>query len=173
MRAVGTVLKATVFALSIVVLWIAVAIVLWWAYDFSAFIKGGAYTRQSAEIWVGEFAAIVSILIGIVWGTTLIRDRSSDVSILMAAWKALWRTALVLFLYAAVIMARRYSWLQGRGEDDWSMFFGRVNAVFFSEVGPLSYFIEVFPAASLISAVLYSAQVACIRKLGESSRLSR
>ena len=152
------------FVTSVVALWIAVALVLWWAYDFDAFIRGGAYTRQSAVTWVSEFAAILSVVVGLVWTFQLFRLKSRDLPILRIGWRALWSTSVALFVYAAIILARRFTWLQGRGQDAWAMFFGHVNSEFFSEVGALPFFLEVLPAASIISALLFIAQTACERR---------
>ena len=157
------------FVISVVGLWIAIALVLWWAYDLDAFIRDGAYTRQSAVIWVSEFAAILSVIVGLVWAFSIVRNETRDLPILRIAWKIFWHTCLGLLVYAAIILARRETWSQGRGEDDWAMFFGEANARFFSEVGPLSYFLEILPSASLISALLFVAQTACERRFARFS----
>lgn len=165
MRKLGRAIEIGMFVVSVVALWIATALLLWWAYDFEAFIRGGAYTRQSAVTWVSEFAAILSAVVGLVWAFSIVRRESRDLAVLNLAWKVFWRTCLGLFVYAAIILARRnFTWFQGRGQDDWAMFFGRVNAQFFSEAGPLSFFLEVLPATSLISTLLFVGQDECIRR---------
>ena len=165
MRNLAPAMRVGIFTVSILALWIAVALVMWWAYDFDAFIRGGAYTRQSAIAWVSEFAASLCVVIGLVWAVSIVPKESRDLPIWKIAWKVFWRTGLALFVYAAIILARRsFTWLQGRGQDDWAMFFGRVNAEFFSETGPLSFFLEVLPAASLISVLLFVAQIMCVRR---------
>ena len=165
MRTLAPAMRIGMFIVSVLALWIAVALALWWAYDFDAFIRGGAYTRQSAIAWVSEFAAILSVVVGLVWAVSIVRKGSRDLPIWKIAWKVLWRTGFALFVYAAIILARRnFTWFQGSGQDDWAMFFGRVNAEFFSETGPLSFFLEVLPVASLISALLFVAQTMGVRR---------
>jgi len=164
MRNLVPAMRIGMLTVSVLPLWLAVALVLWWAYDFGAFIRGGAYTRQSAIAGVSEFAVILSVVVGVVWAVSIIRKESCDLPIWRIAWEVFWRTGLALFLYADIILARRYTWSQSRGENDWAMFFGRVNAEFFAEARPLSFFLEVLPAASLISALLFLVQTMCVRR---------
>jgi hypothetical protein len=157
-------IRIGMFVISVVALWIAIALVLWRAYSFDALIRDGAYSRQSAVTWVSEFAAILSIVVGLVWAFSIVRNETLDLSILRIVWRIFWHTCLGTLVYAAIILARRETWSQGRGEDDWAMFFGEANARFFSEAGPLAFFLEVLPAASVVSALLFAGQSACERR---------
>jgi hypothetical protein len=165
MKNVERAIRMAIFVLSIIALWCFVAVVLWWAYDIRAFIDGGAYSQEAALTWVREFAAIISVIVGLVWAISIAREEVLGLPARALGWTVLWRTAAALVTYAAIIIARRYTWNEGRGQSDWAMFFGRVNARAFSETGPLSFLLEVLPAASVISVLLLVLQAALSRRL--------
>ena len=143
------------FSVSLVLLWAIGAAVLWWAYSMSAFIKGGAYDKVSATRWVAEFSCILSAIVAAVW--LINRSRTLPLQLNRVIWRVLWQTAILLFLYAAVIVIRRQTW--SGDVNDWAMFFGNLNAQFFSEDGPFSFVLLVLPVISLTSAGLFSLQV--------------
>jgi hypothetical protein len=155
MKNVERAIRMAIFVLSIIALWCFVAVVLWWAYDIRAFIDGGAYSQEAALTWVREFAAIISVIVGLVWAISIAREEVLGLPARALGWTVLWRTAAALVTYAAIIIARRYTWNEGRGQSDWA----------FSETGPLSFLLEVLPAASVISVLLLVLQAALSRRL--------
>jgi hypothetical protein len=138
----------------LLLLWFVSAIVLWWAYEMGALAAGGAYERHSAESWVAGFSWILTGLTALVW----LKNRKAASDRTWPAASVCWQTALVLFLYALLIVVRRQSWSPGRGVDDWAMFFGSLNARFFSETGPLSFLMFVLPCIAVLSAILFHLQ---------------
>lgn len=128
------------------------AAVLWWAYDMSAFIRGGAVEYNSAVQLCREMGLIVTLLAMLAWLIDAQWGKNP------AWWRRVWqitcKTALVLFVYMAVVMARRELWHQSQGVNDWSMFFGHLNAQFFAEVGWISFLFVVLPLMSLASGFL-------------------
>lgn len=157
--------RVALFVISIACLWVGVAVVLWWAYDLGAFADGGAYTHHAARVWASELAGIISLIVALVWLFSMNRPQWRGISVLRLAWNVFCLTGAGLLIYAVIILARRYTWVQERGLNDWAMFYGRLNARFFSEAGPLSYVLLVLPAASLLSALLFVAQNACLQRL--------
>jgi hypothetical protein len=155
--------SAAVFVFSLLLLWAACAAVLWWTYDIGAFIRGGAYKKDFAISWVTQFSCIVSSLTAAVW--LRCRFKHSSDSVQRVAWTVCWQTGTVLLLYSLVIIARRETWSSVNGLSDWAMFFGSVNARFFSEAGPWSFVFVALPCMSTISAALFSLQSLVVRKL--------
>jgi hypothetical protein len=153
---VRAVLTVATIVLLLLLLWFGSAIVLWWAYDMGAFVAGGAYDRLSARSWVAGFSWILTGLTALVWLKN--RKMAASDRTWRAAWAVCWQTVLVLFLYALLIEVRRPSWSPGRGVDDWAMFFGSLNARFFSETGPLSFLMFVLPCIAVLSAMLFPLQ---------------
>lgn len=154
--------RVAVFVFSLLLLWAACAAVLWWAYDMGVFIRGGAYKKDSAISWVAQFSCIASGLAAGVWLRCRVRHSNDPVQ--RIAWTVCWQTGTVLLLYALIIIARRQTWSAVSGLSDWAMFFGSVNARFFSEAGPLSFVLLALPCISTISAALFSLQSLVIRK---------
>ena len=152
----ASVVDVLAFICALVFLFVSCAVVLWWAYDVSAFIAGGAYERRYELSFVAQFSAILSALIAIVWLRR--RTRLAGVRPLQVAWTVCWQTAVVLLFYTIVILLRRYSWTPGQSVDDWTTFFGSVNARFFSEAGALSFVLAALPCISGLSAALFLLQ---------------
>jgi hypothetical protein len=152
----------TQFILSLTVLWLACAFVLWWAYDMSASVAEGAYDRRSALSSVAQFSCILTGLVGIVWMRW--RRKATEVRTWKSAWTVCWQTAVILFLYALAVEVRRQTWSPTRGEGDWAMFYGGLNARFFCEAGPFSFALIVLPSIAGISAALFFLQSGFIRK---------
>lgn len=143
------------FALGTILLWICSAFVLWWAYDFGQLCDVGAFERTSAIRWVEEFGALISLMLVGVW---VIQWKRLTRPKIRTAWTICWQSAVLLSVYAALIIIRRESWSQSRGANDWAMFFGSLNSRFFSEVGPLIFVPTVVPILSVLSALLFSLQ---------------
>jgi hypothetical protein len=141
------------FVVALSLLWFACAGVLWWAYSMSAFVAGGAYERSFALSAVTKFGFVLSVLILGIWLRR--RRRIAVVRPWRIAWTVWWQTAIVLFLYTLIVVIRRYTWTPQRGVNDWAMFFGGLNATFFSEVGPLSFVLNALPCIATISAGLF------------------
>ena len=148
--------RVIIFLISLCLNWCLSGVVLWLAYDISPFIKGGAYSQNQALLMVAEMGLRITILTAIIWILTA-RQKLSR-SGWRAGWNVAWRTALVLAVYAVVVLARRQLWKPDQGINDWAMFLGYVNARFFSEVGGISFLIEVVPTLACISGALYSLQ---------------
>ena len=144
------------FVAALLLLWFACAGVLWWAHSMSAFVAGGAYDRSYALSAVTKFGLVLSVLILGIWLRR--RTRMAGVRLWRVAWTVWWQTAIVLFLYAFIVVIRRNSWTSQRGVNDWAMFFGGLNATFFSEVGPLSFVLRALPCIATISAGLFFLQ---------------
>jgi hypothetical protein len=149
-------LSIAVFCLTLPLLWLTSAAVLWWAYDMSASIRGGAYDQNAAKLWVIEFGCVLCGVAAVVW--IWARRKIPELSKGRMAWRVCWQTAGLLFLYAVVIMVRRQTWTPDMGESDWAMFFGNLNARFFSEAGVLSFVFCVLPLVSVASAALFLLQ---------------
>lgn len=144
------------FIIAFVFLCLGIFGVLWWTYSMGAQIAGGFRTLATAEIRTLELSSTLSCLIAPVW--VFERMRRAQKSLWMLSWTACWQTAVVLLLYAGAIVVRRQSWQPSKGFDDWVMFFGRFNAEFFAEAGPLSFVLMVIPLVSVISAILVYMQ---------------
>ena len=104
-------------------------------------------------MFVAQMALVITILTTIIW--ILAARQKVGRPGWRSAWHVAWQMALVLALYALVVLTRRQLWNPSQGISDWAMFFGYVNARFFSEAGGLSFLIEVVPIMGCISGVLY------------------
>jgi len=149
----AVVVDVTAFIGAMLLLWFGCAVVLWWAYDMSAFVAGGAYSSSYALSCAVKFGFILSALIAAVWLRR--RKRIDGVRPWRVAWTVWWQTAVVLFVYALIIVTRRELWTPQQGLNDWAMFFGGPNARFFSEVGPLSFVLTALPCIASISSTLF------------------
>jgi hypothetical protein len=76
------------------------------------------------------------------------------------AWSAAWRTSLLLFIYGAAVLAwMQFSRHTGPMKDSAFLpILGHVNSHFFSEVGWLTYVLNVIPIMGCISGLLYCLQ---------------
>jgi hypothetical protein len=147
------VLRTTLFIIALTLLWFCCAMVLWWAYNMRAVVAGGAFNQHYALSAVVEFGGVLTALITCVWlarRKLLTSDRS-----LRTAWTIWWQTAIILLLYASVVVVRRQTWTPQRGRTDWAMFFGSLNARFFSEVGSVSFVVIALPLIASTSACLF------------------
>jgi hypothetical protein len=144
--------RALTVAFLLLILGAATIPILWHAYDIRPFIDGGAYTREYALNRVMWFSSFITILMIPVW-IWLTRTSTSQ-SGAKIFWKGAAYTLIVLVLYAFIVMQRRNSWRSSDGVNDWAMFYGDTNGFFFSEVGVLSFALEVMPAVSIISGML-------------------
>jgi hypothetical protein len=145
--------EVVAFVFAFLLLWFGCASVLWWSYSMSADVAGGAYGRSYALSAVTKFGFVLSVLIIAVWLRR--RKRIAEVRPWRIAWTVWWQTATVLFLYTLIVVTRRQTWTAQRGVNDWAMFFGSLNARFFSELGPLSFVLSALPCIASISAGLF------------------
>jgi hypothetical protein len=145
--------RVVIFLILLCLNWGLAGAVLWLAYDIGPFIKGGAYNQHQALMFVAQMALVITVLTTIIW--ILAGRQKEGRSGWRSAWRVAWQTALVLALYALVVLTRRQLWNSSQGINDWAMFFGYVNARFFSEAGGLSFLVEVVPIMGCISGVLY------------------
>lgn len=150
-------LSVVVFGLGFLLLWFAGGLVLWWRYEMNALIAGSAYDKSSALAWVWEFSLILSGLAAVVW----LRGRKTlrSCRLLNAAWAICWQTAIILLLYASLVVVTRETWSPKRGISDWAMFLGPLNGRFFSETGPITFILEVVPCLAILSAVFFCIQL--------------
>jgi hypothetical protein len=153
-------LEVAGFVAAVCAVWLCCSGVLWCAYDFGAFIDGGAFQRDAAVHWVMHFGGVMTTLVAVVWVLCLIWPRTSK---LKTAWFVCWETAAVLTFYAVVVVLRRETWTLQRGVNDWAMFFGSLNARFFSEAGILTFGLEVVPVIAITSALMFWAQLQLVR----------
>jgi hypothetical protein len=148
--------RVIAFLIFLSVYWVVSGAVLWWAYDVSPFIKGGAYRQSQTLTLVAQMSCVITSLTAVIWILAMRRKVSRS------GWRSgshvVWQTALVLAIYALVVLMRRQLWKPSQGINDWAMFFGYVNARFFSEVGGISFLIEVVPTTACISGALYFLQ---------------
>jgi len=139
-----------------VIYWFLSAVVLWWAYDTNALIRGGFYQRNEAIVFVSKLALIIAVLALPIW---MVRDRRlTRDSAWRPGWRVAWRTALVLVGYAALVVGRRQLWASDQGVSDYVMFLpiiGHVNGRFFSEFLWLVFVFQVIPITALASGALY------------------
>lgn len=135
-------------------LWLSSSAVLWRAYSFGILCESGAFDHHTAIGWVTKFGGIMTTLLA---GVCVLRRSRLKPSRLRSAFTVLWQSATILFLYATVIFIRRETWSMARGESDWAMFFGTLNARFFSEVGPIIFVLHVLPVIAIVSALIFYA----------------
>ncbi len=142
----------------ILVYWSISCAALWWAYNITALIRGGYYERGQALNLVWKMALIITALTGLVWLLRLVWDRRALVA--RRSWTAAWQTALILCLYAAIILANiqfgNYS--SPLPDRAFLPFVGHVNSYFFSEAGSLNFIFAVVPVNASVSGLLYLAQ---------------
>jgi hypothetical protein len=160
--------EVAAFAAAAVLLWIASSATQWWAYDFGTLSDNGGFVRHSAIVWVREFGLVITALLTVIW---IVRSCRLQRSTLVTTWTVFWQSTLILCLYAAVIIVRRQTWSEPRGVNDWAMFFGTLNARFFSEVGPLIFVLAVIPAVSIVSALLFYVQKTLLGHAGVSQTM--
>jgi len=127
--------------------------VFWFFYDLRPLILGGYVTWRLAAERVAEMAMVVLILTVIAWAWS--GRAKGKPTLLRRWWSAAWRTALILFLYAAVVLVRRETWTAAQNTNDQSMFFGQVNAFFLAEFRWLSFLLQVLPCLAVLSGMLF------------------
>ena len=137
--------------------WSTSAGVLWWAYDISPLIRGGYYERHQALVLVTKMGLIVTVLTSFVWSFILIRKKSSNPQ--RAAWTAAWQTALVMAGYTAFVVGWRQFGGTPASDNAFVPILGSINSHFFSEVGGLSFLLNVAPIMGCVSGILYFAAV--------------
>jgi hypothetical protein len=135
--------------------WSTSAGVLWWAYDISPLIRGGYYERHQALMLVTKMGLIVTVLTSCVWSFILIRKRSSNTQ--RAAWTAAWQTSLLMAAYTALVVGWREFSGTPATDNAFVPILGGINSHFFSEVGGLSFLLEVVPIMGCVSGILYLA----------------
>jgi hypothetical protein len=123
--------------------WVVSALVLWRAYSISPSIRGGYYEHHQALVLVTKMGLIITVLTSFAW-LLLIRKRQK-------VWTAIWRTAVVLVGYAAIVLAR---WTFS-SSNAFVGILGSVNGHFFSEFDWLGFVLYVTPVMSGVSGVLY------------------
>lgn len=133
--------------------WGICAGVLWWAYDISPLIQGGYYQPHQALALVTKMALVVTVLTGIVWWFIIRRRKTDNAG--RAAWTAAWQTAVVMAGYAVFVVGWRQ--LSGTPASDSAFvpILGHINSHFFSEVGGLTFLLDVTPVMGCISGILY------------------
>jgi len=152
--------RVVVFLIFLCLNWGLSGGVLWLAYDISPFIKGAAYDRNQALTLVAQMGLVITVLTTIVW--ILAARQKVSRSSWQSGWRVVWQTALLLAVYALVVLMRRQLWMPSEGINNWAMFFGYVNARFFSEVGGISFLLVVAPTMACISGALYFLQTLTI-----------
>lgn len=133
--------------------WGICAGVLWWAYDISPLIHGGYYERHQALLLVAKMALVVTILTSVVWVFILRRRRNGNAGI--AAWTAIWQTALVMAAYAVFVLGWRQFSGTPASDNAFVPVLGHINSHFFSEAGGLIFLLDVTPVMGCISGTLY------------------
>ena len=136
--------------------WFAAGAILWWAYDISIFIGGGAYSRNDALAFVAKMALILTVLTAIIW--LVASRRKLSTWSWRIGWRVAWETLLALLLYCGVVVLRRQLWSPEQGNNAGAQFLpiiGSTNARFFAEFLWLAFLFPVAPTVSLLSGVLY------------------
>jgi predicted neutral ceramidase superfamily lipid hydrolase len=146
--------------------WGLCALVIWWAYDMQAFIRGGFYRYPDALSLVVKMGLIVTVLVGIVWLAP--RRRTDPPQASQLVWNVAWKTVLILIAYGLIVVIRRQLWTPSQGISDSAMFLpfiGHVNGQFFSEFRWLSYLFVVVPIVGCLSGTLYYFRSSLLRSL--------
>jgi len=151
-------LRVVAVSLRLTVYWVLGCVLLWLSYGLSIQVNNGSRTKQSATISVMAMSLIISVLTLIAWFLymRLSKPRGSG-----------WRKGLMVFLctgaalatYSTVVIVRRNLWTPAQGMSVYAQLLpvvGAVNAEFFSEFNWIIFLIEVIPAMSLASAILFS-----------------
>jgi hypothetical protein len=176
--------------------WFLSGAVLWWAYDMGPLIRGGYYSHEDALTYVREMAAVIAGLTAPVWLVRLTRNRrghstskTNEESATLSNWRGTttrtrpwrllwgvsWRTSLVLFAYAAAVVAHVqfgtnnlddsiFLPFPGHPTFKLALWLGELDGRFFSEVGPLSFLIGVVPTMGVASGLLYFFYEAAFRQ---------
>ena len=147
-------LRPALLLVSLSLYWYICGLVLWWSYDITPLIRGGYYQREQALGLVARMGLIVTAVTSIAW--LLVRPRKSTRPPWRMAWTAAWLTFLVLFIYAAGVVALPV-------DKAVLPVLGDVNSRFFSEVGPIVFLLYVIPTMTCVSGLLYYVQVQVIR----------
>jgi hypothetical protein len=154
-------IKAIVFLILLCLHWGVSSVVLWWAYDFSALVNGGAYYQRQALGLVAQMGLIITGMTTVIW---LIAARQQGTRPdWQRGWRVAWQTAIFLATYALAILIRRQLWKPNQGINDWAMFFGYLNGRFFSEAGGLSFLTIVVPIMGTVSGILYTLRILAFR----------
>jgi hypothetical protein len=133
--------------------WGMSAVVLWWSYDLSPLIRGGYYEHHQASLLVTKMGLIVTVLTSVVW--LFMRRRKTSRRSWRGAWTAAWQTTLVLAGYTALILARLQFSRTPASDSAFLPILGSINSHFFSEVGWMSFLINVVPIMGCVSGTLY------------------
>jgi hypothetical protein len=144
------------FLIVLTLYWRVTGIVLWWSYDITPLIRGGYYHRGQALSLVAKMALIITALTAAMW----LLERRRDVN--RSSWQLALRVACGTFFfllgYAATILTRLRFGHYSVPLDDSAVLpvLGHVNSHFFSEVGWLTFLLDVpvFASASGIPYVL-------------------
>ena len=132
--------------------------ILWYAYTIGHSIEGGRYTHDYALSKTFQFSLITTVLTSVIWiWLTRISKVQTTGKLFL---KGTLLTFTILTLYMFVVVLRRQMWTSAQGVNEWAMFYGETNGFFFSEVGPLSFFLEVVPSISIISGAFL-----CLNKM--------
>jgi hypothetical protein len=134
--------------------WFISGIVLWWAYGIAHDVARGYYQHHQALVLVAEMGLLLTVLTSVVWLFRL--RRRAKIPRWRIGWRAAWQTALVLIAYFSIVMANiMFRHPMGLTKDsDFFPILGELHANFFSEVGPLIFFIYVVPVMACVSGVL-------------------
>jgi hypothetical protein len=140
-------------------------IVIWFSYDMSSVIKGGAYSLSEARALVLKMSIITMIMLSLsVIPSARSPQFKSRISLFLST--VFW-AAIPLFAYTSWVFWWRERWTPEKGMDEYAAFgpvVGHVNAAFFAEFNFLTYLLIVLPALSIIAGVLSIVYARLIRQ---------
>ncbi len=151
-------LKTSMAACFLFLYWCLSGMVLWWSYDVTALIRGGYYREGQAVRLIGAMALIISLLTALAWW--LVPRQNPEIPTWRLIWRTVWRTGLLLLVYGAAVLACRQFSPSNKPMNDSAFLpiLGSINSHFFSEVGWLSYMLNVTPIMACFSGILYYFQ---------------
>lgn len=161
-----SVLKTAITLTSILLYWLLTTILIWCTYGAGQAIISNSTPRNDAATATAEMALIITILTIPLW---LLRKRShAPVPYWQRFWPVAWKTAIVLLLYACIVMMRGNR-LTAVGAI---RLFDDVNGYFFGELGFLVFFPIVVPSVALLSGSVYSLNDRLVRTWAPSAAQS-
>ncbi len=157
--------RSSLVFIALLIYWLIAASALWKVYDIGPLISGGYLSHGQAISVVTKMGLLLTVLTSGAWIWS--SRQTSNKKTFLAVWRsAALRTFVVLFFYWLVVFIRREIWTPSQGVNDDAMFLpfiGHVNAVFFAEVGWLSFLIGIIPCMGIVSGFVFSLEQSMMR----------
>jgi hypothetical protein len=128
---------------------------IWYAYDMSSVVNGGAYSLSEARTLVLQMSLITMTVLSLSAIPSMrLPQLKRRVSLFFST---AYLAAIPLFAYASWVFWWRERWTVQKGLSEFAAFgpvVGHVNAAFFAEFKFLSYVLFVLPIISIIAGLL-------------------